>query len=286
MTLPSYNEALKTYITALAQASIMLQRDRGFMPANKWCAKLIERWPQLELASDGQFTAFAELFYRNACYVPFAQTLRNENPHHAERRLVENFTDVNFLARNSRQFTFVRHGAPVHAGIRYQVVAICFSPRAEKIFARDVALHKMLLETGVNALSRDDFVVQEARLLVVLAGRRSGQIKTETLSVRATARFPASVVSLELWDANDLQYDATQSQLYTPHLPLDSLDIDTVLPPQQRRLVEREPTKLPRLSRDDPIVRRFDFCPRQIVLIQRRNLHEGGITYFLRIVDK
>lgn len=121
-------------------------------------------------------------------------------------------------------------------------------------------------------------------LLIILTGKPNStleKVKVEqnhiNKQVKIDDEFKVYVYG-ELWEADHLQYNITESDLVPKHRLMSHPDIDSLL-------IETKLTKpqLPKIKHSDPVARYFGARPGEVMKIERIT-ESSGISFYYRMV--
>ena len=74
---------------------------------------------------------------------------------------------------------------------------------------------------------------------------------------------------MELWNLAELQYNVTYHNLYVPHERVRDSELESVIP-------SSEIARLPKISKNDPIIRFFGWKRNQVIRVHRK---DGSLAY-------
>jgi DNA-directed RNA polymerase subunit H (RpoH/RPB5) len=74
---------------------------------------------------------------------------------------------------------------------------------------------------------------------------------------------------MELWNLAELQYNVTYHNLYVPHERVRDSELENVIP-------SSEIARLPKISKNDPIIRFFGWKRNQVIRVHRK---DGSLAY-------
>ncbi len=121
-------------------------------------------------------------------------------------------------------------------------------------------------------------------LLIVLAGKANStleKVKVEQNHFHKQIKVDQDkkvYVYGELWDAESLQYNVTESDLVPKHRLMLPADVDSYL--AEAKLVK---TQLPKIKHNDPVARYFGARPGEVMKIERIS-ESSGVPFYYRMV--
>jgi len=121
-------------------------------------------------------------------------------------------------------------------------------------------------------------------LLIVLTGKPNSileKMKTEQNHIHKQIKINEEqkvYVYGELWNAEVLQYNITESDLVPKHRLMSQTDVDAYLVE-----VNLTKTQLPKIKHNDPVARYFGARPGEVMKIERLT-ESSGISFYYRMV--
>ena len=121
-------------------------------------------------------------------------------------------------------------------------------------------------------------------LLIVLAGKANStleKVKVEQNHIHKQIKVDQDrkvYVYGELWEAESLQYNVTESDLVPKHRLMLSSDVESYL--AETKLMK---TQLPKIKHNDPVARYFGARPGEVMKIERIT-ESSGVSFYYRMV--